>query len=289
LKIKGLWLAAGILGVSGAILKRVAEAGADAVITKSLGMIPREGYPTPIIASFDNSLINAVGLTNPGIHNFIGEIKIAKEGQKPVIVSIFGSDEEEFAKIAKIAENAGADAIELNVSCPHAKVSQIGQSAELTYEVTKAVKSKIQIPVIVKLTPNVTDIVEIAQAAEEAGADAITAINTIKAIAIDIYLKKPILGNKFGGLSGPAIFPIALRNVYDIYENINIPIIGSGGVTDWKTAIAMHLAGASAIQIGTALLDGLDIFERIKSGIKEYLSKEGFRDVSEIVGLAHKK
>ncbi len=289
MKIEGLWLAAGILGVSGAILKRVAEAGADAVITKSLGISPRAGYDTPIIASTEHGLINAVGLTNPGIYNFIDEIKIAKTGGKPVIVSIFGKGPEEFRKVAKIAEDAGADAIELNVSCPHAKVSQIGQNAELTYEVTKAVKRKISIPTIVKLTPNVTDIVEIAKACEDAGADAITAINTVKAIAIDIYLKRPILGNKFGGLSGPAIFPIALRNVYDIYENINIPIVGSGGVYNWKNAIAMYLAGASAIQIGTALLEELEIFSKIKNGINKYLENEGYNDISEIIGIAHKK
>ncbi|MHA1238978.1 MAG: dihydroorotate dehydrogenase [Candidatus Odinarchaeia archaeon] len=281
-------LASGILGTNGDIMLRVAKHGAGGAVLKSVSLTPKEGYINPTIVKLNESVINAMGLPNPGIDNFTTEIKKAKKSGIPIIVSIFGNSENEFAEVAIKAEMAGADIIELNVSCPQAKVGLIGQNAEATRRVTEAVKNAVKVPVFVKLTPNVTDIAEIASACEDAGADGITAINTVKAMAIDIDVFKPILSNKFGGLSGRSIKPIAVRCVYEIYEKVDIPIIGVGGIFDWRDAVEMMLAGASAVQIGTALIKGVEIFNEINLGIKRYLSDKGFGSLSEIIGLAHR-
>jgi dihydroorotate dehydrogenase (NAD+) catalytic subunit len=238
-------------------------------------------------------LLNAVGLPNPGVHHFAEEIKELKQSDigVPVIASVFGFSAQEFAKAAAIMTEAGADAIELNVSCPHVKEtgSEIGQHPKLVAEVVKEVKRAIDKPTIVKLTPNATSIVEVAQSAVKAGADAITAINTVRAMAIEIETTQPILANKIGGLSGPAIKPIAVRCVYEIYETINVPIIGCGGVTNWRDAVEFMLAGASAVQIGTAIAsEGLDVFKSVTKGIASYLQRKGFRSVKQIVGLSHR-
>jgi dihydroorotate dehydrogenase (NAD+) catalytic subunit len=233
-----------------------------------------------------------MGLPNPSIEYFAGEITEAKTIGCPVIVSVYGFSAEEFVQVAKKAENAGADGLELNVSCPHVEKtgSEIGQDTMLLEEVVRAVKRETRIPVFVKLTPNVTDIVECAKAAEKSGADAVVAINTVRAMAINVEAMKPILGNKFGGLSGPAIKPIALRCVYEIYRQVNVPIIGCGGVSDWRGAVEFMLAGAKAVQIGTAVaFKGLDVFQSVTKGIDAYLETKGFESVKEIVGLAHKR
>ncbi len=281
-------LASGVLGMSGKLLKRVASAGAGAVVTKSIGPKPRPGHPNPTFVELPYGYLNAMGLPNPGIDEFVQEIKIAKESGVPVIVSVFGQSPEEFAYVAERAEKAGASAIEVNVSCPHAEVGLIGQDPVLTREVVRSVKERVKIPVFVKLTPNVTDITEIACAAEKAGADAVTAINTVKAMYIDIESAKPVLSNKIGGLSGPAIKPIAIRCVYEIYESVRIPIIGVGGIQNWKDAVEFFLAGASAIQVGSGVIMGLNIFRDICGGIKRYLERKGFTKLREIIGLAHR-
>lgn len=281
-------LAAGVLGVTGFSLKRVAEAGAGAVVTKSIGPRPCEGHPNPTITETNCGLLNAMGLPNPGVEEFKREIKIAKEGGVPVIASIFGASKEEFAYVGSMMEQAGADALELNVSCPHAEVVALGQSPDLTSDVVETVKKDINIPVFVKLTPNVTDIATVAQRAEEAGADAITCINTLRAMAIDVETGRPILANKVGGLSGPAIKPVAVRCVFEVSEEVDIPVIGCGGITYWQDAVEFMLAGASAIQIGTAIaFRGLNVFREIMDGIQTYLMKKGHRSVKEIVGLSH--
>jgi len=207
-----------------------------------------------------------------------------------VIASVYGFTTEEYVEVAKILSGAGADAIELNCSCPHvSKVGLIGQNPELVREVTEAVKDAVNVPVYVKLTPNVTDIASVAKAAEEAGADAVTAINTVKALAIDIELQRPILSATFGGLSGPAIKPIALRAVYEIYKAVEIPVIGVGGIKNWRDAIEFHLAGATATQIGTAIyLKGTRVFKEITEGIKRYLKRKGYKSIKEIIGKANK-
>ncbi|MDI6805526.1 MAG: dihydroorotate dehydrogenase [Candidatus Bathyarchaeia archaeon] len=285
-------LASGILGYTTETFKNIADGGAGAIVTKSVGLKPRSGYANPTVTQTNCGLINAMGLPNPGIEEFAKEISETKNVLHiPLIVSIYGFTAEEYATVAKKAATAGADAVELNVSCPHVKEtgSEIGQKAEILKEVIKKVKAAVPKPVFVKLSPNVTSIVEIAEASVDAGADVITAINTVKAMAIDVETAKPILSNKVGGLSGPAIKPIALRCVYEIYQHVNVPIIGCGGITNWHDAVEFLLAGASAIQIGTAIATkGSNIFKAITRGIDAYLKRKGFRSVDEIVGLSHK-
>lgn len=282
-------LAAGILGLTGSSLRNVIEAGAGAVVTKSLGLKPREGYPNPTVVQVDCGLLNAMGLPNLGVHHFGEEIKEVKETGVPVIVSIYGFSSEEFAKAAEVAVTVGADALELNVSCPHVEETgaEIGSDPELVTEVVRKVKNKVDKPVFVKLTPNVANIVEVAKAAVEAGADAITAINTVRAMAIEIETTRPLLANKIGGLSGPAIKPIAVRCVYEIYREVDVPVIGCGGITDWRDAVEFMLAGASAVQIGTAIaFKRLGVFKSVTRGIDAYVGKKGFGSVKDIVGLA---
>lgn len=288
LEIKGYWLASGILGVTGSVMHRVHLAGADAIVTKSIGPIPRKGHPGPVLTTSKNSLLNAVGLTNPGIEGFASEMYVLREAGVPVILSIFGSSVDEIVFVAQRGMQYKPNAIELNLSCPHAEIAQISHSPNLTYKYVSAVKDIVNCDVFAKITPNASDVVSVAKAAEEAGADAIVAINTVRAMKIDIYQQRPVLGNLVGGLSGPAIFPIAIRCVYDLYGALDIPIIGVGGVSTWQDAIEMHLAGASAIQIGTALLSGMNVFKNIKSGVKNYLNAHGYSDVMQLVGMARR-
>jgi dihydroorotate dehydrogenase (NAD+) catalytic subunit len=284
-------LAAGVLGISGHTLRRVAEAGAGAVVTKSYGLLPRSGYPNPTIVETCCGLLNAMGLPNPGIDALKEELEEVKKTNVPVIASVFGCSEEDYAEVAGRAEEAGVDAIELNVSCPHVEEvgKQIGQDPDAVASVTASVKRRVKLPVMVKLTPNVTDIAEIAKRAAEEGADAITAINTVRAITIDIDVKRPILAAGAGGLSGPAIKPIALRCVYEIHKEVDIPIIGCGGITTWRDAVEFFLAGASAVQVGTAIMYiGLEVFSELANGLRAYMESSGFEDVSKLVGLASK-
>ena len=286
-------LASGIMGYSAESLHRIARGGAGAVVTKSIGVEPRFGYPNPTLVQAESGLINAVGLPNPGIDLYTEEIKYSKIVLRlPLIVSVFGYSAEEYAMVAKKAVAAGADAVELNVSCPHVKQTgaEIGQNPKLLTEVVKMVKASVGKPVIVKLSPNVSDITAIARAAVEAGADALTAVNTLKAMAIDSETMRPILSNIKGGLSGPAIKPVALRCVYDIREALpDVPLIGCGGVTDWRDAVEFLLAGASAVQVGSAIaLEDTEVFQAITKGVESYLRKKHYGSVKEIVGLAHR-
>lgn len=291
LKLKNpTMLAAGILGISGASLKRVAEAGAGAVVTKSIGLRPRDGYSNPTVVQVECGLLNAVGLPNPGVINFSEEIDEVKETGVPIIVSVYGFSSKEFADVAENAVGAGADALELNVSCPHVEKTgtEIGQYPHLVTEVVEEVKDRVDKPVFVKLTPNVTNITSVAKAAAEAAVDAITAINTVRAMTINIDTTRPILSNKIGGLSGPAIKPVAVRCVYEIFREVDVPVIGCGGVATWRDAVEFMLAGASVVQIGTAVaFRGLKVFKSIARGVRSYLGRRGFRSVKEIVGLSH--
>jgi dihydroorotate dehydrogenase (NAD+) catalytic subunit len=283
-------LASGILGISSSLLSRVYEAGAGCVVTKSIGPDQRSGYSNPCILEVAaGGYLNAMGLPNPGIKDFLEELAVLKAKKIPTVVSIFGEDEAKFAAIARAVEKSGAIGIELNISCPHAEVASIGQSPEITTQVVKTVRSAVSLPLFVKLTPNVTDIVEIAHAAEQAGANGLTAINTVRAMAIDIHSKTPILSNKYGGLSGPPIKPIAIRCIYDIYEHVKIPLIGVGGIATWQDAIEFMLAGATAIQVGTGIRHhGLTIFKEICDGISNYLTEKQCSNLSEIIGGAHR-
>lgn len=285
-------LASGILGHSAEMLESVAKSGAGAVVTKSIGLKPRQGYANPTIVQVSCGLINAMGLPNPGINEFVKEIRGAKDViNVPLVVSVYGFSEEEYATVAEGAVRVGADAVELNVSCPHVEGTglEIGQNAELLFKVVKCVKESVDKPVFVKLSPNVADVTEVAEAAVKAGADVLTAVNAVKAMAIDIETAKPILSNKSGGLSGPAIKPVALKCVYDVYERVKVPIVGCGGVTDWRDAVEFLLAGAKAVQIGTAVAQkGLKVFKAVVRGIDAYLKRKGFRSVDDIVGLSHR-
>jgi dihydroorotate dehydrogenase (NAD+) catalytic subunit len=286
LKIRGYWLASGILGVAASTLIRAAHSGADAVVTKSLGSGPRKGHPGPVLTASHGGLLNAVGLTNPGIDAFEHEMQLLKKAKIPVIISVFGDTPQEIADVAQTASDMKPVALELNLSCPHAEISQISHSPALTYDYVQAVKKVVNIPVFAKLTPNTSDYVAVGNAAQEAGADAIVAINTVRGMRIDIHQQRPILGNQIGGLSGPSIFPIALRCVYDLYKALTIPLIGVGGVTTWEDAVEMHLAGASAIQIGTAVMNDIEVFKKIKIGVSEYLAELGLDTVDDIIGIA---
>jgi dihydroorotate dehydrogenase (NAD+) catalytic subunit len=286
LKIHGYWLASGILGVTAASLTKVAESGADAVVTKSIGLNPRKGHPGPVLTTSHGGLINAVGLTNPGIDAFKDEMELLKDKKVPVVLSIFGNTVEEVSEVARKAVQLKPDAIELNLSCPHAEIGQISHNPDLTHKYVSAVKDVVECQVFAKLTSNTSDFVAVGRAAEEAGADAVVAINTLRGMKIDIYQMLPVLGHKVGGLSGPPIFPVAVRCVYELSQALTIPIIGVGGVSTWEDAVEMHLAGADAIQVGTALIEGLDVFSRIKEGVANYLKEMKVTTLSEIVGAA---
>ena len=285
-------LASGILGYSAETLESIAEGGAGAVVTKSVGLKARRSYANPTVVQANCGIINAMGLPNPGIEEFSGEIRTAKNRLNvPVIASVYGFSEEEYATVTKKAVEAGADAVELNVSCPHVKEtgSEIGQNPEILKKVVSKVKTAVKKPVFVKLSPNVTSITEIAEAAVKAGADALTVINTVRAMAIDTETAMPILSNRVGGLSGPAIKPIAIRCVYEVYDSVKVPIIGCGGVANWRDAVEFMLAGASAVQIGTAIaLKGLGVFGAVARGIEAYLKKKDYGSVEDIVGLSHR-
>jgi dihydroorotate dehydrogenase (NAD+) catalytic subunit len=269
-------------------MKRIIDAGAGAVTTKSIGPKPRKGYKNPsIIEISPGTFMNSVGLGNPGIDEFIYEIKEIKQQKIPLIVSVFGNTDETYLDVAIKAENAGANAIEINISCPHAEVSSIGIDKGLTYEIVKFLKENLKIPLFVKLNPNVTDIIDIALAAQNGGADGVVAINTLSALKIDINIKRPILSHGSGGLSGKAIHPVAIKKVFDLYKALKIPIIGCGGVDSWQDVIEFFLAGASAVQIGTALYKGADIISSINSKITQYLKNNGYTSINDIKGLAH--
>lgn len=285
-------LASGILGYAAETMQTIEKNGAGAIVSKSIGAKPREGYANPTIVQVHGGMINALGLPNPGIEEFVGEIRRAKQVLTvPFVVSMYGYSAEEYAEVAKKAAKAGADAVELNVSCPHVKEtgSEIGQNSQILMSVVRKVKAVVKVPVFVKLSPNVTSIVEIGESAWKAGADALTAANTVRAIAIDVETRMPILSNRGGGLSGPAVKPIALRCVYELYERVNIPIIGCGGVTNWQDATEYLLAGATAVQVGTAIAtEGPTVFGAISTGISGYLKRKGYKRVEDIVGLSHR-
>ena len=275
-----LLLAAGVLGTTGASLSRMLQLGAGGVVTKSIGPHPKEGHSGPCLVALEDGLLNAMGLPNPS-REFVDELSpLAK---KPVVASIFGGTPEEFAEVAGWFTGKVA-AVELNLSCPHAEGygAAIGSDPALVEACTRAVV-KTGMPAWVKLTPNVTDITSIGKAAEKGGASAIVAINTVKAMRISTGLRRPVLGNRYGGLSGTAVFPIAVRCVYELYEAVKVPIIGCGGVSTADNVVELMMAGASAIEIGSAVHGDVQVFEKIRAAL---YAKDGVV-ASEIVGCAH--
>jgi dihydroorotate dehydrogenase (NAD+) catalytic subunit len=285
-------LASGIMGTTGASLKRMALAGAGGVVTKSVGPHPEEGHKNPSLVKLNCGYLNAMGLPNPAYIDFSEELKSAvKSAGVPVIASIFGGNEEEFVEVAEGLLNATPTAFELNVSCPHAEEygASIGVDPALVQSVTAAVCDAVDIPVWVKLTPNVTDIVSVGQAAVQGGASAVVAINTVRGMAIDIHSGYPVLGHRFGGLSGAAIKPVAVKCVYDLYEALDVPVIGVGGISGWQDAIEMIMAGASAVEVGSAVNESVDVLGNIARGIDAYLMKNDYTSIEEIAGLAHRR
>ncbi len=286
-------LASGIMGVSGASCCYAARNGAGAVVMKSIGPREREGHSNPILAEFKGGFLNAVGLPNAGIDNSIGEIEFAmKNAGVPVIPSIFGGTKEEFGIVAGKVSALKPQMIEVNLSCPNT-ASDFGEAFALSEkaaaEVIGIVRDKTKARILAKLAPNVPDIKRIAMAVEKAGADAITATNTMPGMAIDIGMARPILHNKSGGISGPALKPIAVKCIYDIYEAVKIPIIGVGGVTTGEDAAEMMMAGASAVQIGTAIYyRGIDVFRKVSDEIKTFMEENGYSTIKEMTGIAHK-
>ena len=282
-------LASGILGISLDVFARLYKEGAGALVTKSLSKEPWEGYANPTLIGVRAGYLNAVGLSNPGAPYFAKMISSNKT--IPIIVSLVGSVEEDFTFMIKQFENVKILGYELNLSCPHvAKVGlEVGDDPELVHKIVKAVKSNSKVPIIAKVGLGSSDYLETVRVACEAGTDAITAINTVRAMAIDVETTRPILSNKIGGLSGPAIKPIAVRCVYEISSKFDIPIIGCGGVSSWEDAIEFILAGSSAVQIGSALGDKwIGVFPEINNGISKYMEKKGFSKIREMVGIAKK-
>jgi len=271
-------------------MERIFNCGAGAVVTKSIGLKPKEGYSNPTVIELEHGILNAMGLPNPGIESFGEEILKIKKLNIPIIGSIFGSNSEEFAELAKKMQNYGADALELNMSCPHAKGYglEIGADSKLVEKIASKVKESVSIPVFVKLSSNIPDLVDIAKSAEKGGADGIVAINTVKAMKIDLELKMPVLANKIGGYSGKAIKPIGVRCVYEISKNVDIPVIGVGGVTTGEDALEYIMAGASAVQVGSAIYyRGIDVFGKICDEMKIWMKNHGYKNISELVGVAH--
>lgn len=287
-----LMVASGVLGTSFGLMKRAETAGASGVVTKTYTVKPREGNPNPVIVKVSCGYLNSIGLSNPGIDYFASEIlNRGKPVNIPLILSIGPSDVTEATYIANRAKDLPVDGLELNASCPHVREKGLEIISDVntlrnTIEITKKMANK---PLFVKLSAMVPDIVEYGKLAINSGADGIVVTNTLKGMAIDLVSKRPILGGIYGGLSGPAIKPIAIRCVYELYENLpGVPIIGVGGIITWKDAVEFILAGASALQLGTALAyGGLEIFNKIVEKIKKYMRKEKFSSIREMIGLSH--
>jgi dihydroorotate dehydrogenase (NAD+) catalytic subunit len=284
-----LLLASGFLGISQDIFNRLyKEEGLGAIVSKSVSVSPLEGYKGPTVVSLgEKGYLNAIGLANPGSDAFANEIN---NNQTPLIVSIVGSSTSEFPKLISKFDKLNILGYEINLSCPHvAKMGmEVGDDPELVIKIIKTIKSKTKKPIIIKVGIGNTDILKLATIIQESGADAITAINTIRAMAINVETGMPILSNKIGGLSGIPLKPIGIRCVYEISKKVAIPVIGCGGIFTWEDALEYILAGATAIELGSVIgYEGLKAFYQIKLGLIRYLEKKGYRNIKEIVGLAH--
>ena len=287
---KPAMLASGILGISLDVFNRLYRSGAGAVVTKSLSNEPWEGYPNPTIFSVNGGgWMNAVGLSNPGASNFAKMIESNKD--VPIIVSLVGSIPKDFEMMINEFKNCNVTAFELNLSCPHvAKVGlEVGDDPELVKKIVTTVKNSTNVPAIAKVGLGTTNYLNTVKIAVDSGINAITAINTVRAMAIDVETQRPILSNKFGGLSGTPIKPIALRCVYEITSKYNVPVIGCGGISTWEDAIEFFLAGASAIQLGSAIGDNwINVFDDINNGVLQYMKKKNYSTIKDMVGLAKK-
>ena len=258
-----------------------------AVTTKGVANVPWEGNPTPRIAETYGGMLNAVGLQNPGIELFCQrDIPHLKEKNASIIVNVCGRTVEDYVEVVERLADEPVDLLEINVSCPNVKAGGIafGQNPDALYEITKAIKAKAKQPIVMKLSPNVTDITEMAKAAEAGGSDALSLINTITGMKIDIHRRKFILANQTGGLSGPAIKPVAVRMIYQVHKACSLPIIGMGGVMTGEDAIELMRAGATRVAVGTANFHNPRATMEVLQGIKEYMERYQIEDINEIIG-----
>lgn len=259
-----------------------------AVTTKGVANVPWTGNPTPRVAEIYGGMMNAVGLQNPGIDLFCErDIPFLKKYDTKIIVNVCGRSKEDYCEVVERLANEPVDMLEINISCPNVKEGGIafGQNAKAAEDITKAVKQYAKQPVIMKLSPNVTDITEMAKAVEAGGADAVSLINTLTGMKIDVNRRKFVLANKTGGVSGPAIHPIAVRMVYQTANAVKIPIIGMGGIASAEDAIEMILAGASAVSVGTANFYNPGVTMEIVDGIEKYMEKYGFENLTDMIGI----
>ena len=283
--------ASGTFGSGAEYEQFVDLAALGAVTTKGVANVPWEGNPTPRVAETYGGMLNAVGLQNPGIDLFCKrDIPHLKEKGATIIVNVCGRSTSDYVEVVERLADEPVDLLEINVSCPNVKEGGIafGQNPDALYEITKAIKAKAKQPIVMKLSPNVTDITEMARAAEAGGSDALSLINTLTGMKIDIHRRKFVLANKTGGMSGPAIKPVAVRMVYQVAEAVNIPVIGMGGVSSAEDVIEMMLAGATAVQVGAANLVDPFACKNIIEDLPRVMEQYGIKDLNEIIGGAHK-
>jgi dihydroorotate dehydrogenase (NAD+) catalytic subunit len=284
-------------------MARVARCGVGAVTAKSCSLAPRAGHPNPTVLAWECGLINAVGLANPGVaaeiealrrtRALLGAMGSPRLPRPVLIASVFADTEANFARVAARVVEAGPDLVEVNISCPNVHDEfglPFAADAQAAAAVTAGVKAAVagRVPVLVKLSPNVADVTAIARAVARAGADGITAINTATGMIIDVHARRPVLANRSGGLSGPAIRPLAVRCVYEIYRAVDIPIVGTGGVSSGRDAVEMIMAGATVVGIGSAVYgEGPEAFGRIRDEMAALMAELGYNSVAEMRGAAH--
>ena len=283
-------LASGILGISQSIFERLYDENIGGIVTKSISVEPMKGYPNPtIIPLSGGSYLNAVGLSNPGVIAFSEELSQNKN--IPIFISLVGSSEKDFAKMIRVFDSLNIIGYEINLSCPHVSKMgmEVGDDPEAVSKIVSTARKNTKKPISVKVGVGSVDVIELARTAIDAGANIITAINTLRAMSIDVETMMPILSNRIGGLSGTAIKPIGIRCVYEISKNLKVPVIGCGGISTWQDVVEYMLAGASAVQIGSVLGSaGPRIFNSITKDLKKYIERKGIMKISEIVGIAHK-
>ena len=259
-----------------------------AVVTKGVASVPWSGNPTPRIAETSSGMLNAIGLQNPGVEVFAGrDIPFLKEYDTKIIVNVCGKSERDYLDVVERLADEPVDMLEINISCPNVKEGGIafGQDPRAVEQITRAVKKVARQPVIMKLSPNVTDITVMAKAAEAGGADALSLINTLTGMKIDIHRQSFALANKTGGLSGPAVKPVAVRMVYQVANAVKLPVIGMGGIMDAEDAVEFILAGATAVSVGTANFHDPYATVRIVEGIEDYMRQYGIADVNDMIGI----
>lgn len=280
--------ASGCFGYGLEYAETVDLASLGGIAVKGLFLNERDGHPPPRIVETPSGMLNAIGLQGIGVHRFIREkLPGLRERGALVIVNICGSTIDEYVELARIlSDQEGVSALELNISCPNIAEGGLafGSNLQATFDVVSAVRRATTLPIVPKLTPNVTDVSSFARAAEEAGADAVSLVNTFLALAIDVETRRPKLANVMGGLSGPAIRPIAVRMVYECWRAVSIPVIGMGGITCARDVVEFLIAGATAVQVGTASFVDPFIWPKLADGLRDYLARHGLSRVTDLVG-----